>query len=110
MPFAMYRGLGDDDLAAIVAFLRTVPAVENDPGQSAYRMPLPPAWGPPVESVTAPERAVTVEYGGYLAGPVAHCMECHTPMGPQGPMLDTAPRPGRLRVPRALGHLGRART
>ena len=31
-----------------------------------------------------------VVIGAYLAGPVAHCMECHTPMGPQGPMLDTA--------------------
>jgi mono/diheme cytochrome c family protein len=90
MPFAMYSGLGDDDLAAIVAFLRTLPAVENDPGKSAYRMPLPPAWGPPVGSVTAPERAVTVEYGAYLAGPVTHCMECHSPLGPQGPMLDPA--------------------
>jgi mono/diheme cytochrome c family protein len=88
MPFAMYRGLGDEDLAAIVAFLRTLPAVENDPGTSAYRIPLPPAYGPPVESVTAPARGVTVEYGAYLAGPVAHCMECHSPLGPQGPMLD----------------------
>jgi mono/diheme cytochrome c family protein len=90
MPFAMYRGLGDEDLAAVVAFLRTLPAVENEVPESEYRIPLPPAWGPPVESVTAPERGVTVEYGAYLAGPVAHCMECHTPMGPQGPMLDTA--------------------
>jgi mono/diheme cytochrome c family protein len=89
MPFAMYRGLSDDDLAAVVAFLRTVPAVENDPGASEYRIPLPPAYGPPIESVTAPERGVTVAYGGYLAGAVAHCMECHTPMGPKGPMLDT---------------------
>ncbi len=32
---------------------------------------------------------MTVKYGEYLAGPVAHCMECHTPHGPQGPMLDT---------------------
>jgi mono/diheme cytochrome c family protein len=90
MPFGMYRNLGDEDLAAIVAFLRTVPAVENDPGASEYRIPLPPVWGPPVESVTAPERGVTAEYGAYLAGPVTHCMECHTPMGPQGPMLDVA--------------------
>jgi mono/diheme cytochrome c family protein len=90
MPFSMYRGLGDDDLAAMVAFLRTVPAVENDPGTSEYRMPLPPAYGPPVESVAAPERGPTAGYGAYLAGPVMHCMECHTPMGPQGPMLDTA--------------------
>lgn len=27
--------------------------------------------------------------GEYLAGPVAHCMECRTPTGPQGPMLST---------------------
>jgi mono/diheme cytochrome c family protein len=88
MPFTFYRGLGDEDLAAIVAFLRTVEPVENDPGTSTYNIPLPPAYGPPVDSVTAPERAVSVEYGQYLAGPVAHCLECHTPMGPQGPMLE----------------------
>lgn len=90
MPFAMYKGLGDADLDAIVAFLRSLPAVENEVPASTYRIPLPPAYGPPVESVTAPERGVTAEYGAYLAGPIAHCMECHTPMGPQGPMLETA--------------------
>lgn len=90
MPFAMYRGLGDEDLGAIVAYLRTVPAVDNEVPASTYRIPLPPAYGPPIESVTAPPRGVTVEYGEYLAGPVAHCMECHTPQGPQGFMFDTA--------------------
>lgn len=90
MPFSMYRGLGDSDLDAIVAFLRTVPAVDNKTPPSQYRIPLPPAYGPPVETVTAPERGPTAEYGAYLAGPIAHCMECHTPMGPQGPMLDSA--------------------
>lgn len=89
MPYAMYRGLGDEDLAAIVAFLRTLPAVENEVPASTYNIPLPPAYGPPVESVSAPAKGETVEYGAYLAGPVAHCMECHTPMGPQGPLLDT---------------------
>jgi mono/diheme cytochrome c family protein len=89
MPFAMYRGLSDSDLDAMVAFLRSLPAIENDPGTSAYNIPLPPAYGPPVETVADVPRGVTAEYGGYLAGPVAHCMECHTPMGPQGPLLDT---------------------
>ncbi len=90
MPFAMYRGLSDADLAAVVAFLRTVPAVAHEVPASVYRIPLPPAYGPPVGHVTAPERGATAEYGAYLATAVAHCMECHTPMGPQGPMLDTA--------------------
>jgi mono/diheme cytochrome c family protein len=89
MPFAMYRGLGDDDLASIVMFLRTLDPVENDPGTSVYNIPLPPAYGPPVDTVSAPAPGVTVEYGAYLAGPVAHCMECHTPFGPAGPMLET---------------------
>ncbi|MDF0603695.1 cytochrome C [Psychromarinibacter sp. C21-152] len=89
MPFTFYRNLGDDDLMSVVMFLRTLPEVENDPGKSTYNIPLPPAYGPPVESVTAPERGVTVEYGEYMAGPIAHCMECHTPMGPQGPMVET---------------------
>jgi mono/diheme cytochrome c family protein len=89
MPITMYRGLGDDDLMSIVAFLRTLPAVENELPASVYNIPLPPAYGPPVDSITAPPRGVTVEYGAYLAGPVSHCMECHTPMGPQGPLLET---------------------
>src|SRR5690606_29719833 len=61
MPITMYRGLGDEDLAAIVAFLRTVPAVDGSPPKSEYRIPLPPAYGPPIDSVKAPERGVTVE-------------------------------------------------
>ena len=89
MPFTFYRGLSDSDLSAIVAYLRTVPAVDHDPGQSAYNIPLPPAYGPPVDSVADIPAGVTVEYGAYLAGPVAHCMECHTPMGPMGPMVET---------------------
>lgn len=89
MPISLYRGLSDDDLYSIVAFLRTVPASQNKTPFSTYNIPLPPAYGPPIESVSAPTRAVSVAYGEYLAGPVAHCVECHTPMGEKGPMFDT---------------------
>ncbi|SPJ24353.1 c-type cytochrome [Palleronia abyssalis] len=86
MPFSVYREISDDDLASIVAFLRTVPAVENDAGESEYRIPLPPSYGPPVQEVSAPDPGVTVEYGEYLTA-LAHCMECHSPMTPTGPDL-----------------------
>ena len=89
MPFAMYRGLSDRDVAAIVAYLRTVPPVEQENPKSIYNIPLPPAYGPPVTSVAEVSRDDLVNYGQYLAGPVAHCMECHTPLGPQGPMVET---------------------
>jgi mono/diheme cytochrome c family protein len=73
----------------MVMFLLTLPATPSDLPKSVYNIPLPPAYGPPVDSVAAVPRAVSVEYGAYLAGPVAHCMECHTPMGPQGPLVQT---------------------
>ena len=90
MPIGLYRGLGDDDLMSIVAFLRTLPTSDNKTPASTYNIPLPPAYGPPIDSVTAPPRGVTVEYGAYLAGPVAHCMDCHTTFGPTGPMFETS--------------------
>lgn len=89
MPFDFYRGIGDEDLDAIVAFLRTLKPVKNDVPASTFNIPLPPAWGPAVEHVAAPPRGVTAEYGAYLAGPIAHCMECHTKLGPTGPMIST---------------------
>lgn len=92
MPMGLYRGLSDADLAAIVAFLRTLPPVEGTTPRSVYRIALPPAYGPPVETVAAPDPADRVAYGAYLAGPVAHCVECHSPMGEAGP--DWATRPG----------------
>lgn len=84
MPFEVYGGISDDDLASIVAYLRTVPAVDSDPGKSTYNIPLPPAWGPPITSVAAVPEGVTVEYGAYLAGPLGHCTVCHTPQLPTG--------------------------
>lgn len=89
MPIMLYRGLSDDDVMSMVMYLRTVPAVDNDPGESVYNIPLPPAYGAPIDSVQGPEQGVTVEYGAYLAGPVAHCLECHTTFGERGPMFDT---------------------
>jgi len=104
MPFSLYRGLSDTDLAAIVAFLRTVAPVENDPPKSVYHFPLPPAWGPPVEPVADIPRGRTAEYGAYLAGPVAHCLECHTPMAPDGHFLfDSALGRGGMRFPGPWG-------
>ncbi len=90
MPCALYRHIGDDDLASVVLYLRTVAAVDHDPGTSEYRIPLPPAYGPPIDSVTPPPPDVTVEYGEYVAN-IAHCMECHSAVGEMGaPSLDAA--------------------
>ncbi len=80
MPFSQYRGMSDSDVKAIVAYLRQIPAISNKVGKSEYRMPLPPAWRLPVGSIADVSNADPVVYGGYLAGPLGHCIECHTPM------------------------------
>ncbi len=92
MPISFYRDLSDRDAEAIALYLKSVKPVRHKVARSQYRVPLPPGYGPPVRHVAEPNRGDKMAYGAYLAGPVAHCMECHTPR--QGPHLDI----GRLGV------------
>jgi mono/diheme cytochrome c family protein len=68
----------------MVAYLRTVTPVRNQPPASRYAVALPAAYGPPVGRVPDVPRTDPVRYGEYLAGPVARCVECHSPPGPGG--------------------------
>ena len=105
MPSRSYRSLADDDVKAIVAYLRSVPPVENPvTGESHYDAPLPASWGPPVGHVDAPLKEDKIAYGKYLAGPLARCMDCHTE--PPRPGEFDAARVRRQGVPRSVGHIG----
>jgi mono/diheme cytochrome c family protein len=84
MPFDFYRQISDRDAAAIAAYLHSLQPVRHAVGRTLFKIPLPPSYGPPVAHVDEPPRADKVAYGGYLAGPVGHCMECHTPFGAPG--------------------------
>jgi len=44
MPIIFYRGMADEDLDAIVAYLRAQPPVKNAVPKSEYRIKLPPLW------------------------------------------------------------------
>jgi len=80
MPIPFYRDMSDDDAKALVAFLRAQAPVKHVVPRSEYRMKLPPAYGPPIKSkIAAPPRSDLVRYGAYLAGPLGHCTDCHTP-------------------------------
>ncbi len=84
MPFGHYRFLSDEDVRAIVAYLRTVePKPQPRPAQE-HRYPLPMklaigmgvAHHEPVKSVPEPDRSDRVAYGEYLAN-AGHCSACH---------------------------------
>jgi len=83
MPIASYRQMADDDLAAIIAYLRAQPAVRNVVPRSTYRVPVPTSYGPPVVKVKAPAASDKLKYGKYLVE-IGHCMECHTPVNEKG--------------------------
>jgi hypothetical protein len=84
MPFYLYRGLSDTDVRAMVAYLRTVKPVRHRVPASRYTIPLPASYGPPPGAVPDVSRRDPVRYGEYLAGAVAHCVDCHTPLGADG--------------------------
>jgi mono/diheme cytochrome c family protein len=87
MPFEMYRDLSDNDVKAIVAYLRSVKPVQSTVPKAEYSFPLPPNYGPPVGKVADVPRSDTVAYGRYLAGPAGHCVVCHTLQDDRGQFL-----------------------
>lgn len=88
MPVTFYKKMADADLAALIAYMRSVAPVKHAVARSSYEFPLPPSWGPPAPAgLAAPDRADRVAYGGYLAD-IGHCMHCHTPLHAGAPMPD----------------------
>jgi len=77
MPIELYRDIAEDDVKAIVAYLRSLKPVKNKVPKSVYRIPLPPSYGPVTTAKTV-SRGDKVAYGAYLAGPIGHCTECHS--------------------------------
>lgn len=91
MPIGMYRGISDDDARTLAAYLLAQPPVKNAVPKSVFHIKLPPAYGPPIkEKIVAPPRTDLVKYGAYLAGPLGHCMDCHSPWTDKGPDLTRA--------------------
>jgi mono/diheme cytochrome c family protein len=104
MPSENFRNMADEDVQAVVAFLRSQPAVQKE------TPPLNPSFlgsmllgsgqvgstrQPPVGRVSAPPRGPTAEYGAYLVS-IGGCTSCHganldgenIPTGPpKGPNL-----------------------
>ena len=78
MPVESFRGISDRDLAALVAWLRTVPPVRHAVAErSRYPFALT-SVGTPVASVPGPPDEDPVARGRYIAVNLAHCMDCHS--------------------------------
>ena len=83
MPWQEYRGLSDEDVASVVAYLRTLAPVKKARGTTA--IPVPIRWfvkmmpAPLTAPVTTPVASDPVARGRQLAE-VGQCQSCHTPV------------------------------
>ena len=86
LPFMEMQGLSDDDLHAVVSYLRTLPPVRNQVPAHHFTLlgkvvratvlanPVGPATPPPARA----PRGASVETGRYLVESVSLCWACHT--------------------------------
>jgi mono/diheme cytochrome c family protein len=82
MPTAFYRVLTSRDLDALVAYLRSVPAIHRETPTPDYRLKPAPETPPFTDSQARDaEMADPLKRGRYLVT-IGHCLECHTPAGP----------------------------
>ena len=86
VPFMEFQNISDEDLVALISYLRSQPAVSNEVPANTYTMlgkaimsfaikPSGPTGTPVAQS---PAVAPTLERGAYLVNNVAACAGCHT--------------------------------
>jgi mono/diheme cytochrome c family protein len=86
MPYRSYATWSAQDMQALIAYLRSIPAIENELEESLYLRDE--FEGDPAEAFAAlevPETAPVdvLELGEYLVVDVMRCVGCHTPQNPE---------------------------
>jgi mono/diheme cytochrome c family protein len=89
MPYERYRYLPDEDVASIIVFLRSLPAVRNPLPKTEIIFPVKylmrGAPQPITDPVPAPDISDPVKRGAFLVT-IASCRDCHTPMDKGEPL------------------------
>jgi mono/diheme cytochrome c family protein len=89
MPYHVYNGMADADLDAVVAYLRSVNAVNNQvPPRTISTDGFPSL--PYQTGTIAPDPSDKAARGAYLVNSVMGCTDCHTPVDPTtgAPQMD----------------------
>ncbi|MEX0601949.1 MAG: cytochrome c, partial [Bacteroidota bacterium] len=87
MPIEAFKGLSDEDVLALVAFMKSIPPVRNPVRRAEMSFMAKVlfafgAIGPETqidEPIETPPRSDRVAWGRYLANNASTCMDCHTP-------------------------------
>ena len=80
MPYGFYKVLTASDIDAIVAYLKSVPAVRNAVEPPVYKTAMHVDMPPGADrAMSEADMSDEIIRGFYLAT-IGHCMECHTPV------------------------------
>ena len=87
MPYHQYKYMADEDLAATVVYLRSLPPVRKQLPPSEIPFPvnrfINEVPEPVTDPVPPPDKNDQVAYGDYLVR-IGVCRDCHTPADAQG--------------------------
>jgi len=90
MPYLDFASLDEEDIASIVVYLRTIPAVRNEVAKRNLPFPLEfivkTIPTPKTEPRTPHPTSTPVERGKYLVNTIAGCPGCHTPADQGNPL------------------------
>jgi mono/diheme cytochrome c family protein len=93
MPYGNFRGLTDEDLASIIVYIRSIPAVHHPLPKTNVPKTIPVSAFPDLEATLPPippNASAEVSDGAYLVR-IGNCSACHTPVNAQG-----RPLPGKF--------------
>jgi mono/diheme cytochrome c family protein len=80
MPTGFYDIVTDDDMTAIVAYLRTIKPISNKVPDPIYKMQTARQVFPGAEKPYTPDMLKDPLKNGFYLATIGHCMECHTPL------------------------------
>ena len=89
MPYNSYYSWPQSDIDAIIAYLRTVPAIENEVDRTGPEGDSEPREMPSAEDLAETPPEDLVELGEYLVVDVMRCTGCHTPRDQTTGLPDT---------------------
>jgi mono/diheme cytochrome c family protein len=106
LPFMPFANLSDEDLTAIISFLRAQKPVRNEVpehdvnfiGKAVLSFVIGPQ-GPTGTPPAAVKREASAQYGKYLAESVGNCIKCHTKVDMSTGQLAGVPFSGGAELP-----------